>query len=68
MVTMKLPGWRRRRPRTPDEREEWMATATGFAERLTERGLRVVRFEFPYMAERRRTGKRRPPDRENAEH
>jgi uncharacterized protein len=27
------------------------------------RGLRVARFEFPYMAERRR-GKRRPPDRQ----
>jgi predicted alpha/beta-hydrolase family hydrolase len=26
--------------------------------------MRVVRFEFPYMAERRQTGKRRPPDRE----
>ncbi len=27
-------------------------------------GLRVVRFEFPYMAEMRRTGKRKPPNRE----
>jgi hypothetical protein len=27
-------------------------------------GLRVVRFEFPYMAEMRRSGKRRAPDRE----
>jgi predicted alpha/beta-hydrolase family hydrolase len=35
-----------------------------FAEGLADRGLRVVRFEFPYMAERRKTGKRRPPDRE----
>jgi len=35
-----------------------------FADGLANRGLRVVRFEFPYMAERRRTGKRRPPDRE----
>lgn len=35
-----------------------------FAEGLAESGLRVVRFEFPYMAERRRSGKRRPPDRE----
>ena len=34
-----------------------------FAETLADRGLRVVRFEFPYMAERRRSGKRRPPDR-----
>ncbi len=35
-----------------------------FAEGLADRGARVVRFEFPYMAERRKTGKRRPPDRE----
>jgi len=27
-------------------------------------GFRVVRFEFPYMAKRRETGKKRPPDRE----
>jgi len=27
-------------------------------------GLGVVRFEFPYMIEMQRTGKRRPPDRE----
>ncbi len=37
---------------------------TAFAEGLADAGLRVVRFEFPYMAERRRTGKRRPPNRE----
>lgn len=35
-----------------------------FATGLAERGSRVVRFEFPYMSERRTTGKRRPPDRE----
>jgi predicted alpha/beta-hydrolase family hydrolase len=35
-----------------------------FAEDLAGHGFRVVRFEFPYMAERRLTGKRRPPDRE----
>lgn len=34
-----------------------------FAAGLGARGHRVVRFEFPYMAERRRTGRRRPPDR-----
>ncbi len=34
------------------------------AEGLAEAGLRVIRFEFPYMAESRRTGKRRPPNRE----
>ena len=31
---------------------------------LAKAGMRVVRFEFPYMVERRRSGKRRPPDRE----
>jgi uncharacterized protein len=31
---------------------------------LTERGYRVARFEFPYMAERRLRGARKPPDRE----
>ncbi len=36
-----------------------------FAEGLAERGWRVARFEFPYMAERRRSGKKRPPDRGN---
>ena len=30
---------------------------------LGERGVRVIRFEFPYMAERRTTGARRGPDR-----
>ncbi len=35
-----------------------------FAEGLAGHGFRGVRFEFPYMAERRQTGKRRPPDRE----
>jgi uncharacterized protein len=35
-----------------------------FAKRLGEHGLRVVRFEFPYMAEHRKTGKKKPPDRE----
>ena len=35
-----------------------------FAAGLVERGCRVARFEFPYMAEYRKTGKRKPPDRE----
>jgi predicted alpha/beta-hydrolase family hydrolase len=35
-----------------------------FADGLADCGIRVVRFEFPYMAQRRRDGKRRPPDRE----
>ncbi len=34
-----------------------------FARGLAGRGVRVVRFEFPYMAERRTTGRKRPPDR-----
>ena len=37
---------------------------TAFAEGLAGHGFRVVRLEFPHMAERRQTGKRRPPDRE----
>ena len=35
-----------------------------FSKGLAERDIRVVRFEFPYMSARRKTGKRRPPDRE----
>lgn len=35
-----------------------------FADGLAAAGIRVARFEFPYMAERRRTGTQRPPDRE----
>jgi len=34
-----------------------------FAEALGKRGLRVARFEFPYMAHRRTDGRKRPPDR-----
>ena len=34
-----------------------------FAKRLGDTGSRVVRFEFPYMVERRETGKKKPPDR-----
>lgn len=34
-----------------------------FAAGLAEKGLRVARFEFPYMVRRREDGKRRPPDR-----
>jgi hypothetical protein len=36
---------------------------TVYAEGLAALGHRIVRFEFPYMAERRRSGKRRAPDR-----
>ena len=35
---------------------------TTFAEGLGDRGLRVARFEFPYMAARRTDGRKRPPD------
>ena len=34
-----------------------------FAEGLGKRGFRVARFEFPFMAARRETGVKRPPDR-----
>lgn len=37
---------------------------TFFAEELAARGWRVVRFEFPYMARRRREDKRPPPNRQ----
>jgi predicted alpha/beta-hydrolase family hydrolase len=33
------------------------------AEKLGEKGLRVIRFNFPYMIKRTEDGKRRPPDR-----
>ncbi len=33
------------------------------AQGIADAGFRVARFEFPYMAARRRTGKKRPPDR-----
>lgn len=36
-----------------------------FAAGLAAHGFRVARFEFPYMAARRRDGARRPPDRPN---
>src|SRR5262249_14451098 len=35
-----------------------------FATGLARRGFRVVRFEFPYKAGERGTGKKKPPDRE----
>jgi predicted alpha/beta-hydrolase family hydrolase len=35
-----------------------------FAAKLGERGYRAARFEFPYMASKRATGKQKPPDRE----
>lgn len=39
---------------------------TAMAERIAAKGHRVVRFEFDYMAERRRTGRKRPPERQPA--
>lgn len=38
---------------------DWMNTVTSH---IVDAGYRVVRFEFPYMAERRETGKKRPPN------
>jgi predicted alpha/beta-hydrolase family hydrolase len=35
-----------------------------FAKGLARHGYRVVRFEYPYMASQRRTGRKKPPDRE----
>ncbi|MBE7636462.1 alpha/beta hydrolase [Sneathiella sp. P13V-1] len=35
-----------------------------FAEKLAELGHETVRFEFPYMQQRRETGSKRPPDRQ----
>ena len=34
-----------------------------FAEGISAAGIRVARFEFPYMTRRREDGRRRPPDR-----
>ncbi|MCG3736867.1 alpha/beta fold hydrolase [Vibrio cincinnatiensis] len=43
-----------------DKDHEFMSrVATG----LAERGIRVVRFNFPYMIKRSQDGKRRPPDK-----
>jgi predicted alpha/beta-hydrolase family hydrolase len=39
---------------------DWMNDLT---DRLVNRKVFVVRFEFPYMAERRKSGKKKPPDR-----
>jgi predicted alpha/beta-hydrolase family hydrolase len=36
---------------------------TQVAEKWAEQGIRVVRFNFPYMIKREEDGKRRPPDR-----
>lgn len=44
---------------SPMDSDFMNAVAAGVAQA----GYRVVRFEFPYMQERRQTGKRRPPNR-----
>lgn len=61
---------------TPDEPRARLVLAHGagapmdsdfmerMAELLCEQSLEVVRFEFPYMAKRRQTGRRAPPDRQ----
>lgn len=36
---------------------------TAVAKGLVEQGIRVVRFNFPYMVKRSEDGKKRPPDR-----
>lgn len=38
-------------------------TMEAIANGVAAAGIRVVRFEFPYMRQRRSTGRRRPPDR-----
>lgn len=38
---------------------EWMSS---FAKELAKHQIKVIRFEFPYMIERRETGKKRPPN------
>lgn len=37
---------------------------TAVASGLAKQGIRVVRFDFPYMVKRREDGKKRPPDRQ----
>ncbi|MBU2895777.1 alpha/beta fold hydrolase [Vibrio hepatarius] len=43
-----------------DMNHDFMAT---IAKGLAERGIQVIRFNFPYMVKRSQDGKRRPPDR-----
>jgi predicted alpha/beta-hydrolase family hydrolase len=40
------------------------SSMTRVARGLAARGLRVIRFEFPYMRARRERGERKPPDRQ----
>ncbi|MEZ8143993.1 alpha/beta hydrolase [Enterovibrio norvegicus FF-33] len=43
-----------------DMNHDFMADVAG---KIAEHGIRVVRFNFPYMVKRAEDGKRRPPDR-----
>ncbi|MGF1684495.1 alpha/beta family hydrolase [Photobacterium minamisatsumaniensis] len=40
------------------------AFMTTVAQGLAQEGIRVIRFDFPYMIKRREDGKKRPPDRQ----
>ena len=44
-----------------DKDSDWMIEMDRL---LTEQGIEVVRFNFPYMIKRQEDGKRRPPDRQ----
>ena len=41
------------------------AFMNSFSAKLTEKGVGVVRFEFPYMEQRRHGGSKRPPDKQD---
>ncbi|MEK9713785.1 MAG: alpha/beta fold hydrolase, partial [Thalassolituus sp.] len=43
-----------------DSRSEFMTEMAGM---ISEQGICVVRFDFPYMIKRQEDGKKRPPDR-----
>jgi len=68
------PAWLVDEPAAPGGRTIVLAHCAGapmdspfmaaMARGLAGRGLRVVRFEFPYMRARRERGERKPPDRQ----
>lgn len=45
-----------------DSQSEWIVN---MAQLLTEQGIIVITFDFPYMIKRQQDGRRRPPDRAN---
>ncbi|MDH5630749.1 MAG: alpha/beta hydrolase [Gammaproteobacteria bacterium] len=45
-----------------DKDSDWMI---GFDNKLDPHDIEVIRFNFPYMQERTKTGKKRPPDRQS---